>query len=527
MKSRTLAKGPSLFQKTEMGFLLAALSGLLLFLSFPGYNLYLLEWIAFLPLLYALEGRSVYRAYLLGSVAGMVAVFGGFSWTVNLAVSAMATPFPFSVMLAVAYAVLTGQVFAVSIGLFQWCRERHRSVELLLFPVILVTVFSLFPILFRFKLGDGQSYFLQAIQAIEFTGVYGLDFVLGLVNILVYRLIQPRGEVRFTGLWIGCLLIPVLWFAYGVFSLGQWDARIQSWETKRIGVIQPNRPARLGEPQPEKGFSREYPLDMKLSEKLAAEGAEIVFWPEGHFYGITFWEDVRRAFQRRIRKMGIPLVIFDSTLTMRNGDAQYHNSSILLGADGEQQGIYHKIKLVPFGEYTPLVGRSNFLKWLLGDFPDSLVPGKQFVTFDAAGMRIVPAICYEPLFPRFIASAIGSAGQGKLILVQSQDGWYGKSSQPEQHTAVTVLRAVENRVPLVHVINNGSSAGILPNGRYRFRSPSFVRGAWVIAMPYHRDSGGSFYSSHPLLFIGLIWLLFSGCVAPGMIKKVPFFRSRL
>jgi len=490
------------------GILLAALSGLLLFLSFPAYNYYLLEWIAFVPLFYALEGKSAHRAYLLGTVTGTVAVLGGFYWTANVAVSGMGLTFPFNQLFAIGYAIVTGQVFAVSMLLFQWCRQRRGLNELLLFPVILVTVFSLFPILFSFKLGDGQSYFLPAIQAIEFTGIYGLDFILGLVNILIYRLMQPGVTARFNWLWLSCLMMPVLWFAYGAFALQQWDARIQSWETKRIGLIQPNHQATLKRPQPEKGFSRRYPLEMKLSQDVAAEGAEIVVWPEGHFFGITFWQDIRKAFRERIREMGIPLVIFDSTITIQEGEKQFHNSSLLLDRSGQLSGIYKKIKLVPFGEYTPLIGRSELLKWFMGDFLDALTPGTEYVTFETAGLRIVPAICYEPLFPEFVAEAIGEDGQGKLLLVQSQDGWYGESSQPEQHMVETVLRAVENRVPLVHVINNGSSAAVLPSGRYQFRSPPFVRGAWVVDLPYHTKSGGSFYSRHPLIFISLVRVLF-------------------
>ncbi len=499
--------------------LLAALSGLLLFLSFPGYNYFLLEWISFVPLLYALEGKSTYHAYLLGTVTGAVAVLGGFHWTANVAVSGMGLTFPFNQVFAVAYAIVTGQVFAISTLLFQWCRQRRGLNELLLFPVILVTVFSLFPILFIFKLGDGQSYFLPAIQAIEFTGIYGLDFILGLVNILIYRLIQPGVTVRFNWVWSGCLLIPLLWFAYGAFSLQQWDARIHGWETKRIGLIQPNRKASLKRPQPEKGFSRRYPVEMKLSQKAAAEGAEIIVWPEGHFFGVTFWKDIRQAFQKQIQKMGIPLVIFDSTITFKEGEKRFHNSSLLLDRNGQQSGIYNKIKLVPFGEYTPLIGRSELLKRFMGDFLDALTPGTKYVTFETAGLRIVPAICYEPLFPEFVADAIGEDGQGKLLLVQSQDGWYGESSQPEQHMVETVLRAVENRVPLVHVINNGSSAAVLPSGRYQFRSPPFVRGAWVVDLPYHPKSGGSFYSRHPLIFISLMRVLFIASLVMGVRKK--------
>lgn len=497
----------------KTALLSAVVSGILLFLPYPGFNLYLLEWIAFVPLLFAISGRSVHTTYLLGTVTGTVAVFGGFNWVANVAETGVGVSFPLNYLLAFAYALLTGQVFALIAALFQWLRYRSRISELLLFPVVVATVFSLFPILFKFKPGDGQSYLLPAIQAIEFTGVHGLDALLGLVNILIYRLLQPVGGKQLNRAWLLCALIPLLWFGYGIVSLQIWDERIAGWQSKRIGLVQPNREARLGRPEPEPGFSRAYPLEMKLSETLAEANADVIVWPEGHFHGYTFWTAIRRSFRRHIRQMDTPLLIFDATRSVRNGEKHYHNSALHLDRHGKLAGTYHKIKLVPFGEYIPLIGRSELLKMVMGEFLDSLTPGTEYVYFDVAGMKIVPAICYEPLYPEFTAGAIGRDSRGKVLLVQSQDGWYGESAQPEQHMTVTAMRAVENRVPLVHVINNGRSAIILPSGRYVFRSPPFTRGAWVAEMPYNRESGGSFYSRYPYLFIGLIWALFLAAVA--------------
>ena len=123
-------------------------------------------------------------------------------------------------------------------------------------------------------------------------------------------------------------------------------------------------------------------------------------------------------------------------------------------------------------------------------------------------MRFVPKLCYESQFSSLVGGAFGKDAKGKILLVQSQDGWYGKSNQPEQHMASSVFRAVENRVPLVHVINNGSSAIAGPQGRYYYQTRPFEEVNSVGLMPFDANSGGSFFSENPYLFVGGLRFLF-------------------
>lgn len=510
--------------RTKNGFIdiiSAVLSGVLLFLSFPDFNLYILEWFAFVPLLFALEQRSYRQSYLLGVVTGTVAVYSGFNWMADWASIVIGIPFPLDQMISLAHAFCIGQIFGIIALSYQWLRHRTYVSDLLVFPVVVTTVFSVFPMLFYFKLGDAQSYFLPAIQGIELTGVYGLDFTIAMGNILVFKLIQLPLDRRGIKLWAACFLWLVVWFGYGLISLNSWDEKIEKWQPKMIGIVQPNRPVMLSRPKPEKGYSREFPLEMGMSQKLGKEGAEIVVWPEGHFHGYAFWSSVQQSFHRLIKEMGVPFIIYDSTFKIIKNKKHYYNTTIWINEQGKEVDQYHKMKLVPFGEYTPIIGKLPFIKTLLGDYLSDLTAGQEHQSFPVAGMNIVPKICYEPLFPIIVTQAIREEPRGKVLLVQSQDGWYGESNQPEQHMTVTALRAVENRVPLIHVINNGASAVILPNGRYAFKSPPFVRGSWIAAMPFDRDSGGSFFSRYPYLFIGVVWLVWLVFIFLGMKSIIP------
>ena len=95
------------------------------------------------------------------------------------------------------------------------------------------------------------------------------------------------------------------------------------------------------------------------------------------------------------------------------------------------------------------------------------------------------------------------------MVVVSNNGWYGDSRrQIEQHRAITNLRAIEHRKPLVHVIVNGPSYIVDPVGRYVFEAPHMKRGGWVTRFYYDETPDYTFFSKHPYLIKGILTLFF-------------------
>ena len=104
------------------------------------------------------------------------------------------------------------------------------------------------------------------------------------------------------------------------------------------------------------------------------------------------------------------------------------------------------------------------------------------------------------------------------MLFLSQDNWFGETSQPFQHRDMSVLRGVENRVPMVHLINNGPSVAIVPSGRVIASTQAFSRAERLVDIPFSANAGGSFYSRHAVLvqrslYAALALLLFWGLIA--------------
>ncbi|TKB32554.1 MAG: apolipoprotein N-acyltransferase, partial [Mesorhizobium sp.] len=78
------------------------------------------------------------------------------------------------------------------------------------------------------------------------------------------------------------------------------------------------------------------------------------------------------------------------------------------------------------------------------------------------GIRALPFICYEVIFPDLVTVDAASA---ELIVNVTNDAWFGDTPGPYQHFRQAQIRAVENGVPLLRAANNGISAVVDPRGR--------------------------------------------------------------
>ncbi|MFT6408805.1 MAG: apolipoprotein N-acyltransferase [Arenicella sp.] len=107
---------------------------------------------------------------------------------------------------------------------------------------------------------------------------------------------------------------------------------------------------------------------------------------------------------------------------------------------------------------------------------------------------------------------------GVALVGLSNGGWFGSTHQLYQHTMASVLRAVENRLPLVHVANNRPSIVALPSGRVIFTSELQKAGGYIVDVHYFETSKSSFYSKHPLLFQRITSCAFALFLLPALLS---------
>ena len=79
--------------------------------------------------------------------------------------------------------------------------------------------------------------------------------------------------------------------------------------------------------------------------------------------------------------------------------------------------------------------------------------------------KLAPMICYEDIFPSF-GRRVAKLGPNLLVNI-TNDAWFGNTSEPWEHMALSVYRAVELRLDLVRAVNTGVSTVIDAAGRVR------------------------------------------------------------
>lgn len=441
----------------------ASLSGVFLALSFPKPGFSILAWIAFLPLFYAVRGKTPKSSFKLGFLCGFVAYAGIFYWLNIVMTTYGKLPLPVSFCLTLLMAAYLALFVAAAASLTRFA-EDHSVSPLLAFPFLWVALeYVRAHLLTGFpwaSLGYTQYRTLPLIQIADITGVYGVSFLILLVNLFLYQLWRwVRGKDGATYPFLAtATAVPLLLLAifYGFISLNRRD----TGNEVKVALAQGNIPQDV---KWDPSFQEEtVAIYERLSRKTNGSGAQLIVWPES---SLPFFFQKEFAYSARVsslaRELNSYLVVSSPALEYEDGKERLLNSAFLIAADGSTVGRSDKLHLVPFGEYVPLAKLLPFVKKMvqgIGDFS----PGKTVTPLSAPFGKLGILVCFEGIFPEISRDYVLN-GAGLLVNI-TNDAWFGDSSAPYQHLSMTVFRAVENRVPLVRSANTGITSLIDSRG---------------------------------------------------------------
>lgn len=237
---------------------------------------------------------------------------------------------------------------------------------------------------------------------------------------------------------------------------------------------------------------------LKLTRQAISEKAQIVLWPETALPVVL--DDPPPDLSDTLRQIeSLPVPLVTGTLGMvRTGTPEaFSFTNEAAGFDGPGIPIqrYRKMHLVPFGEYIPLPRLFGWLRPMTGITGDML-PGKKPVLFSfsvgTGTVRLAPFICYEALYPSLVRKM--ALRRPDFLVVLSDDAWFGRSDAPYQLFRQSLLRAVENGIPLIRVANTGISGVMEPNGTLLGQTSLFTRQEVTINVRQNRRA--TFYRLH-------------------------------
>jgi len=493
----------------------AASALMLTFMQVP-HKLHFLAWICMVPFVLACkQDAKSFSLILISCLVGTVYWIGNLWWLTLVTVPGY-----------IGFCIYLGLYWPVLAICIRWFRRKNFPLIIAL-PLLMIGVEAWQGILisgFSWRLlGHSQYANTTLIQFADILGVTGISFLVAMINGLVCDLIidwQNKNKTESTEstkahptVLINAVKISVTVFVllavitYGKYRIGQTAGSVT--EGPVIGSVQPNIPSYVKE----LADNGELILNdlIEKSDKCFAAGAELVAWPE-----TIVLANINPSFVNLLTefKMNNPGAKFDKTITDHVKGKGYvffgshaanvervpntlpekyviserFNSGYLYTPDGKQDpNRYDKIHLVPFGEFVPFKDSAPpiyqmFRYFSPYDYDYSLTHGTNYTVFDMeSGEKTYNfgcLICYEDTDPevtrKMVVDENGRKKSDWLINI-SNDGWYvrydnktgqmGTSGELSQRTAITVFRAIENRISVIRSVNTGISCIIDPAGR--------------------------------------------------------------
>ncbi len=501
--------------------LFAGCGGLALALAFPPWRLWPLVFVAWTPLwlmLAADQGRNRWRrAFFLGWAMGFCAFAAMLHWLLALSNEEVTIP-----GLMIPAVLLIGFYLGLFFGLaslFSSLLARWSRLPVLAVAPVVTTLLEFLRCIGPLGFPWGVPAYALArhpdlIQSASVGGCWGLVLLMLAVSALLAAGVRGRRW----GL-PGAIALPILLIGGGQLVLSAHPEGVVGPDRTllRVCVAQPDirREIKWRREKRQEVIARVMRhAEAALRRGREAGGFDLFVWPET-VLPVRLLDDapVRRRVWAFADTVGAPVLVGTQEGYWGDvgGKRQWisHNSALLAFADDRRSPVHRKMRLVPFSERMPL---QKIAPWLgKFDFGQSnFYPGEGPVLLDSGAMRAGCLICFESTFPD-LARTFVRRGANVLVVI-TNDFWFGRTAGPDQHADMAILRAVENRTPVIRCANTGISFLVDPWGRVSCETPLFTQADFVgpVAM-----GAGSFASRHPRWVLKMLALGVLGAVAAG------------
>ncbi|MEQ3551000.1 apolipoprotein N-acyltransferase [Pseudonocardia nematodicida] len=446
------------------------LAGLLLFLAFPPRTLWWTALPAFALLWWALQGVRARRGAVLGFVFGMAFFLPHLLWIQDF-LGAQFGPWPWLGLSAVMAAFLAAYGAGVTLvtrlpGAPLWAAALFVLQESLRGR----TPLNGFP-WGRVAFGQVDGPYLPLAH---YGGATLVTFAVVASGFCVAALLTRPREIR--------RAVPVLVIAIALVVVPAPPTDAQAG-TRTVGTVQGNAPddglGLLGQ----RAEVRRNTLSVNagLAGEIRAGTVprpDFVVWPEGS----TSTDGRDPVVDRAVADLGVPALVG----AIFRGDGGTENSVVewdpVTGA-GER---YAKQELVPFSERIPFRSISSAVTPFV-DFDEwaDMRAGTRPGVLDVAGTRVGLGICYEVAYDWVLRE--GTQDGAQMLVVPTDNAWFGQSEMTYQQLGMARLRAVENGRAVVVAALSGVSAVVEPDGSVARSTGMYTADTMVETVPLRTD----------------------------------------
>ena len=243
-----------------------------------------------------------------------------------------------------------------------------------------------------------------------------------------------------------------------------------------------------------------------LSEKSSNKNIDLIIWPET---AIAFNLEAQNKYNEMLKKFVKNtnfLLLGAIRIAKEKSQIDVYNSMFLINNEKKIIDVHDKIKLVPFGEFIPFRNILGIDKITAGN--NDFKEGETLRILSVKNANILPLICYEVIFPNIKRNY---KIDFNLIINITNDAWYGNTSGPYQHFALSKIRAVQEGTTLLRVANNGISGIINYDGEVISNLEYGTEGIVVEEISLYKIS--TMYKDFgDKLFYGLLIILFTSLI---------------
>ncbi len=474
--------------KTIYDIIFIIILALLYNLSFSPFDYKYTIYLSLIGYFSLIFNKEKSQAMKYSFIYGFFVYLIGVSWIFNSLYDYGGENFLLSSVMTLIFISLMGSFFILIGYVFN---KEYSKYKKFIFPVHIASLWTFIEILKSNILG-GFPWLLAGTSQINFVynnifplfGTYFISFIVVMFSMVFFLILKSREKLYYFKYFITIFLFLIL------FSNVDSHEDVTKDREFRVSILQPNIKPTYKYDKDNINEIKRVIYDMSNYSK----DSNIIIFPETVIPEL--YSDKDNIFKKILSKNKKTLIsgIFRHDATQN----RFFNSMLVID---KKNNIYDKRKLVPFGEFTPLPELLLPIARMLDIPMSNLSKGNNKNSEIVLDELIVhPLICYESAYPNLINQV--DLSKPEVIVILSNDSWFGESLAPYQHLQISQTRAVEFNKYILRAANTGISAVIDNNGNIKGTIGLNQRG--LINEIFRAKTGKTLYShfgDYPVLVL--------------------------